>query len=289
MIDCETSQRMLSSQSGNRVPVIRRRAGLCSPGFPVILRFGTREATERAASQHVIATAFAEDRMSVLNAAPLQRIYCAGPLFNQAERDEMTAIADAFAQAGHAVYLPHRDGMEFRLILDVLEQRGFARPTAAQFLHAAIFALDVYQLVVECDGLVWNLNGRVPDEGAVTEASIAWTLGKPMVAYMDDVRSLIAGRVNPMLVGMVEFTTFETIAELPARLAEVAGTMTTSAPATTRLPRRMQTAVADGRRLWHTMQQADAICDNELIAECVADLFAGETALLSDPPTGSMG
>ena len=45
--------------------------------------------------------------------------------------------------------------------------------------------------------------GRTPDEGAVSEAAMAWTLGKPMVAYKDDVRSLIAGRVNPPLVGLV--------------------------------------------------------------------------------------
>src|SRR5687767_8611165 len=94
-------------------------------------------------------------------------VYCAGPLFNQSERDEMTAIADALCDAGYDVYLPHRDGMEFRLILEVLVERGWTPATAAHFLHAAIFALDVYQLAVECDALVWNLNGRVPDEGAV--------------------------------------------------------------------------------------------------------------------------
>ena len=47
------------------------------------------------------------------------RVYCAGPLFNQAERDEMTAIADILCEAGYVVYLPHRDGMEFRHVLGV--------------------------------------------------------------------------------------------------------------------------------------------------------------------------
>ena len=143
------------------------------------------------------------------------RIYCAGPLFNQAERDEMTAIADVLCEAGFTVYLPHRDGMEFRLVLEELVERGWPAPQAAQFLHEAIFALDVYQLAEECQAVAWNLNGRVPDEGAVSEAAIAWTLGKPIVAYMDDVRSLISGRVNPMLVGLVEFETKVTIGDLP--------------------------------------------------------------------------
>ncbi len=83
--------------------------------------------------------------------ADVVRVYCAGPLFNKAERSEMSAIADVLGEAGYKVYLPHRDGMEFRLILNILVERGWPAPTAAHFLHAAIFALDVYQLAVECD------------------------------------------------------------------------------------------------------------------------------------------
>src|SRR5688572_18843306 len=147
------------------------------------------------------------------------RVYCAGPLFNQAERQEMTAIADCLTRAGYLVYLPHRDGMEFRLVLDVLVERGWSTATAGEFLHAAIFALDVYQLAIECDAMVWNLNGRTPDEGAVAEAAMAWTLGKPLVAYKDDVRSLISGRVNPLLAGMVDFEIIGDLEQLPQSLA----------------------------------------------------------------------
>jgi nucleoside 2-deoxyribosyltransferase len=208
------------------------------------------------------------------------RIYCAGPLFNQAERDEMTVIADVLCEAGFTVYLPHRDGMEFRLILVELADRGWPPPLAAQFLHEAIFALDVYQLAVECQAVAWNLNGRVPDEGAVSEAAIAWTLGKPIVAFRDDARSLIEGRVNPMLVGLVEFETKDTIGELPAALKEVIETEDYRPLPLGHLPPRLQKAVADGERLWRAMKQAEAQFDNELIAEVVAELFA---------PTSSVG
>jgi hypothetical protein len=34
----------------------------------------------------------------------------------------------------------------------------------------AIFALDVYQVLVSCEGTVVNLNGRVPDEGPSSKA-----------------------------------------------------------------------------------------------------------------------
>ena len=208
------------------------------------------------------------------------RIYCAGPLFNQAERDEMTAMADVLCEAGFTVYLPHRDGMEFRLVLEELVGRGWPAPLAAQFLHAAIFALDVFQLAVECQAVAWNLNGRVPDEGAVSEAAIAWTLGKPIVAYMDDVRSLISGRVNPMLVGLVEFETKEAIGDLPGALkAAIEAEDHTPTPLAD-LPPRMRQAISDGRKLWQAMQEADAQLDNEVIAEAVAELFA---------PTSSVG
>ncbi|HUG90404.1 MAG TPA: nucleoside 2-deoxyribosyltransferase [Planctomycetaceae bacterium] len=202
------------------------------------------------------------------------RVYCAGPLFNRSERLEMTAIADALCATGFEVFLPHRDGMEFRLVHEVLVDRGWPAATAARFLHGAIFALDVYQLAIECDGVVWNLNGRTPDEGAVSEAAIAWTLGKPLVAYRDDIRTLVAGRVNPLLVGLVEFETVEEIAAIPAALQ---GQLTRRPPRRYRaseLPDRLQSAAQDGRRLWEAMRVADAYHDNDRIADVVADLFA---------------
>ena len=202
------------------------------------------------------------------------RVYCAGPLFNQSERDEMQAIADVLAQAGFGVYLPHRDGMEFRLIHRILVERGWEPAQAAHFLHAAIFALDVFQLAVQCDAVVWNLNGRVPDEGAVSEAAMAWTLGKPLIAYSDDVRSLIAGRRNPLLVGMVDFSTVDEIAAIPEMLSrEILNQPTVPSPREPLSP-KMQSAVSDGKKLWHALTLRHEQCDDETMADAVTDLFA---------------
>jgi nucleoside 2-deoxyribosyltransferase len=202
------------------------------------------------------------------------RVYCAGPLFNRSEREEMTAIADALCDAGFAVYLPHRDGMEFRLVHEVLVDRGWPAARAAHFLHAAIFALDIYQLAIECDSVVWNLNGRTPDEGAVSEAAIAWTLGKPLVAYRDDVRSLIAGRVNPLLVGLVDFETVEELSAIPAALEVQVSRHPARHCRLGDLPDRLRRTAEDGRRLWQALRVAEAYNDNERIADIVADLFA---------------
>lgn len=204
------------------------------------------------------------------------RVYCAGPLFNQTERDEMTAIADTLVGAGYEVYLPHRDGMEFRLVHEELVERGWPAPTAGAFLHAAIFALDIFQLVSECGAVVWNLNGRTPDEGAVSESAIAWTLGKPLVAYKDDVRTLITGRDNPLLVGLVEFETLTEIAAIPAALALAIERAEPSSITLSGLPRPLQKAVGQGSLLWTAMAEQDAVGQNGVLADVVTQLFAPE-------------
>jgi nucleoside 2-deoxyribosyltransferase len=203
-----------------------------------------------------------------------KRVYCAGPLFNLAERDEMTQIADTLCEAGYAVYLPHRDGMEFRLVLEELTDRGWPAPAAGQFLHAAIFALDVYQLVVECGSVVWNLNGRTPDEGAVSEAAIAWALGKPLVAYKDDVRTLITGRDNPLLAGLVDFELVREISVLPSALEIAISRSDTPDPTIAALPQPLQRAVEQGGILWAAMCAQSAQGDNSTLADVVTSLFA---------------
>jgi len=203
------------------------------------------------------------------------RVYCAGPLFNGSEREEMRAIADLLTETGYSVYLPHRDGMEFRLVLEVLVERNWDTPTAAQFLHEAIFALDVYQLVLECDAMVWNLNGRTPDEGAVSEAAMTWMLGKPLIAYQDDVRSLIQGRVNPLLVGMVDFESVDQIALIPNALSvSIMNHDMQPAVSLDALPVKVQKTVQAGQILWDALCSEGAQENNEMIAAVVEELFA---------------
>jgi len=212
--------------------------------------------------------------MSEIAAPSPQRVYCAGPLFNQSERDEMTQIAELLTAAGFEVYLPHRDGMEFRPVLDELVARGWPANTAGQFLHAAIFALDVYQLIVECGSVVWNLNGRVPDEGAVSEAAIAWMLGKPIVGYKDDFRSMIANRDNPLLAGLIEFEMLNFKADIPDCLTKKIESTEPSSHGLAGLPLAVQRAVGQGSLLWTAIQTQAAQGDNLILADVVTELFA---------------
>ncbi|RAS35533.1 nucleoside 2-deoxyribosyltransferase [Paraburkholderia bryophila] len=148
------------------------------------------------------------------------RVYCAGPLFNAAERAEMDSIAHTLEVAGFATFLPHRDGLEFARLRPELEKLGASAEEAAQILDRAIFSLDTYQLLERCDVVVANLNGRVADEGTVVEASLAWHAGKPLVLFKADARSMLSGSDNPMLSGLGDFQVVDQIAALPLAIRE---------------------------------------------------------------------
>ena len=148
-------------------------------------------------------------------------MYCAGPLFTDKERQEMEEIDQALAAAGFATFLPHRDGLEFLPVSAVLMGRGIDPAEANELWNRAIFAVDSYHVLAACDALVVNLNGRVPDEGAVAEASMAWCAGKVVVGYKADVRSLVGGMDNAMVSGLCDFTLAASPAGAARRVKEL--------------------------------------------------------------------
>ena len=126
----------------------------------------------------------------------------------------MLELAIAFEKAGFETFLPQRDGLELTRYSNIIIDKGVDETTALNLLSRAIFALDVYQVVVACDAVAVNLNGRVPDEGAVTEAALAWCANKIVVAYKADSRSVFMGRDNPLVLGLFDFRLCETIPDL---------------------------------------------------------------------------
>lgn len=135
----------------------------------------------------------------------MPKIYCAGPLFNPLERQEMATIATTLEALGHTTFLPQRDGLELSRLESQLLEKGISVEDASKAIDSAIFCLDVYQLLSWSDAVVANLNGRVPDEGTVVEAALAWHAGKALVLYKRDSRAPFFGRDNPMLTGLGAF------------------------------------------------------------------------------------
>lgn len=156
------------------------------------------------------------------------RVYCSGPMFSPADHWQMAGIAAALEGAGHTTYLPQRDGLELgplmntlrRHLLEVVLEATVLRRLGLWVMQIG-FALDAYQLVSRCDSVVFAMNGRVPDEGSVVEASVAFAANKPLVIYKDTPITLLSsGFDSPMVQGLSG--TWEYAASIDAIPAAVA-------------------------------------------------------------------
>ncbi len=157
----------------------------------------------------------------------------------------MTAVARVLEGAGFDTFVPHRDGLEpyvMRFSGGVLPA---IVPSARERVDYAIFALDVHELIEGCDAVVCNLNGRVPDEGMVVEASLAFAVGKPIVLYKADARAPFGGRDNAMLTSLSTGAIEHRLERLPERVrAEISRAHEPGVPSA-----ELARAVADGRRI----------------------------------------
>ena len=142
------------------------------------------------------------------------KIYCAGPLFNPKEQEEMADIASALEKAGYFVFLPQRDGLRFAKLLPILIKRDIIVDKSTRILNMAIFSLDVFQ-IMDSQGLVVNMNGRVPDEGAMVEAGIAWSHNKAVVIFRNDTRTLVQNTCNPLAMGLSDFKSVDKYEDIP--------------------------------------------------------------------------
>ena len=99
------------------------------------------------------------------------KLYFAGPLFTQAERDWNARMAAALVDAGHSVFLPQTE------------------VKAITTLDAdTIFAVDV-DGVRGADAVVAVMDGADPDSGTSFECGLAYALGLPIVLLRTDFRA----------------------------------------------------------------------------------------------------
>jgi nucleoside 2-deoxyribosyltransferase len=190
---------------------------------------------------------------------PAQRIYCAGPLFNRVEREEMAEIARTLEGAGFGVFLPHRDSFLFPDVHREFLRGGYEPAEATRMIQQAIFWLDAYEVVSGCQGLVLNMNGRAPDEGAVAEAAMAWMAGKAIVLYKADSRSLIQGSDNEMVLGLGGFVKVSTIPEIAYAFTQLFRARRPDREPS--LPRAVGSAIEPGRRLSRLLAKCKSPAD----------------------------
>ena len=209
------------------------------------------------------------------------KIYCAGPLFNPKEREEMQEIASVLEDAGYSVFLPQRDGLEFAHIFPMLLERNMTSKQATEILNHAIFSLDVFQ-ITNCHGLVLNMNGRVPDEGAMVEAGIAWSCNKIVVIFKTDSRSLIEGNCNPMVLGLSDFSFVATHEDI-LRALEDKFSKATEDVILSRVPSFEKTA-KNGKQISEFLSVQRPVSD---ITDLVIDLFGERTCQVTEDPRGN--
>jgi nucleoside 2-deoxyribosyltransferase len=130
------------------------------------------------------------------------RLYFAGPLFSNAERQFNAALASRIEAAGFTVFLPQRDGAE-------RDRPPYASMTREQ-RRAAMFELDTTEIVA-CDIFLIILDGRVPDEGAAFELGVAYACkrlqysAKRLIGLHTDARAAFIGaKLNPMLAAPLD-------------------------------------------------------------------------------------
>ncbi|MDY6957740.1 MAG: nucleoside 2-deoxyribosyltransferase [Halobacteriota archaeon] len=123
------------------------------------------------------------------------KIYIAGPLFSEAEREYNTYLSKYLEHLGFETFLPQRDGLKLSELLK----------SGASELYAMeqIFRLDISE-IQRSDIVVFIMDGRVPDEGACVEIGYACALGKECIAVKTDPRTLISDMDNPLIVGAVK-------------------------------------------------------------------------------------
>jgi len=121
------------------------------------------------------------------------RVYIAGPLFSEQDREMLLSIEKAFATAGIVCFLPHREVGDLSVL-----KRNVGEEAARQY----IFDSDLGG-VTSCAAVCALLDGPDVDSGTATEMGFAHALGKPVFGLCTD--EIRRGRtINNMVWGVCD-------------------------------------------------------------------------------------
>ncbi len=148
----------------------------------------------------------------------MSSIYLATPCFNPKEIQEMGEIRRVLVETGFRIAgLPTASVHEY---IESPLDRLTGEP--ADQTKITDSSLGDLKNIFECDGLVLNLNGRVPYEGAVAAAGIAYALKKPVVGYHADVRTMMNGKIDSLVHHIADVWT-DQIHEIPILMRALIG------------------------------------------------------------------
>jgi nucleoside 2-deoxyribosyltransferase len=118
------------------------------------------------------------------------KVFIAGPLFSQAEREFNLKVDEGLRKHGFETFLPQRDAGKLDELLAKEGERAYR----------TIFERDLRGLE-GADAVVAILDGPDVDSGTAFEVGYAFSKGKPVVGLKTDMRVFAKGEeLNNMLV-----------------------------------------------------------------------------------------
>jgi nucleoside 2-deoxyribosyltransferase len=209
-------------------------------------------------------------------------------MFSVGDKWEQAAVAAALEGAGYETYLPQRDGIEVGRVMQIINHPILSGKIADEVMAAVrkwVFALDMYQLLERCESLVFNLDGRVPDDGSVVETAAAFVAGKPIVIYKTTPISMLAGEDNPMVSGLSSTWSYvDSVEKIPAAVAAAVSARRGGAFAY-RGPANVAALMHEGSLVWDVMKFVRHL-PHETDEEMVAWLNALGAAMPAKPAAG---
>jgi nucleoside 2-deoxyribosyltransferase len=139
--------------------------------------------------------------------ADKQKIFISGPMFSPADLWEGNEIKAALVKAGFDTYWAPEDGIEDERLIKNLQSPLMAAPyyqKVAILVQKLGWTLDIYMATFGCDGMVMDMNGRVPDGGSIVEAANAYSCGMPLVLYKETSITMWGPFNNPMIAALTK-------------------------------------------------------------------------------------
>ncbi|NND02946.1 MAG: deoxynucleoside kinase [Acidimicrobiia bacterium] len=143
--------------------------------------------------------------------SPRTKAYYAAALFNEGEREFNLRVKTMLDECGFETWFPQEDA-------GFLEDYMDEGMTLDQARHH-IFEQNL-EAVRNSDVLIFNLDGRVPDEGACIEAGVAFGMGKRLIGIQTDFRAVEPGGNNLMIDGVLNYEIAADIEQLRSKLTE---------------------------------------------------------------------
>jgi nucleoside 2-deoxyribosyltransferase len=154
----------------------------------------------------------------------IKRVYIASPLYSTKEQRENCEIDEVLRRAGYNTFLPQRDGFTYVDLFKQVQNEGYAYEEARDIALGLIMHLDVYQVCEGCDATVLNLNGRISDEGAVSEGALCFRSERPLVIYKGNNPTFVLENHSPLVTGLTRFEIVGKVEEIPKKLRQLENT-----------------------------------------------------------------